>query len=72
MYSIKELLLMNEAKLIMMKVNDAIEAGKDKKGNVLQIPIFNSIQIIDGELYGIIDGYMDPPVDLQDDQTIKH
>ena len=63
---------MNEAKLIMMKVNDAIEAGKDKKGNVLQIPIFNSIQIIDGELHGVILGYADPPANIVDDNSINH
>lgn len=46
---------------IVMKLDDAIEAGKDSKGNIIKIPVFKSVTEIDGELYGIIDSYVDPP-----------
>lgn len=59
-------------KKIMMKINEAIEAGKDKNGNVIKIPVFESIKVIDGELYGVIEGYADRPDNIHRDEPIKH
>lgn len=44
---------------IKIKLDEAINAGKDKKGKIIKIPVFDGIQEIDGELYGIIEGYAD-------------
>ncbi|NEX77411.1 hypothetical protein G4Z05_00655 [Bacillus thermocopriae] len=61
---------MNNEKLII-KLSDAIKAGKTK-GNILQIPIFETIQEIDGELYGIIKGFIAPPHSKQDGKPLIH
>jgi hypothetical protein len=52
---------MNKPNLIKMKINEAIDAGKNKEGKTIKIPIFEKIELIDGELYGTIERYTDSP-----------
>lgn len=52
---------MNKENFIQMPLQEAIDAGKDKDGNVVKIPIIESIQEIHGELFAVVEGYEDPP-----------
>jgi hypothetical protein len=63
---------MKKSDLIKMKVNEAIEAGKDKEGNVIKIPVFHSIMEIDGELYGEIEGYVNTPAIIAKEKPDLH
>lgn len=50
---------------IMMKLDDAIDIGRDKDGNQVKLPVFEMIKEIDGELYGIVSGYIDHQEDAE-------
>lgn len=64
---------MNKVNFIQMPLQEAIDAGKDKKGDVVKIPIVASVQEINGELIAWVEGYQDPP-DLSPNMnsSIKH
>lgn len=50
---------MKKENLIQMPLQEAIAAGKDNKGNIIKIPIIDSIREIDGELFAFVEGFDD-------------
>lgn len=58
---------------IQMPLQEAIDAGKDKDGNVVKIPIIESIQEINGELFAVVESYENPPeLEPAYKSSIKH
>lgn len=57
---------MAQEKLIQMNVKEAIESGKDKKGNTVKIPVFERVYLVGNELVGEISSFMNPPTDIME------